>query len=55
VSIAVRTFSLIQTIFLSRVAGEDTGSGAIRLGENLDLAVRAKGINTTQFVLEYNF
>jgi hypothetical protein len=54
-SIAVRTFSLIQTIMLSRSAGKDAVNGSIPLGENLDLAIRAKGISTTQFVLEYNF
>ncbi len=55
VSIAIRTFSLVQTIILSRSGGKDAVSGSIRLGENLDLAIRAKGIRTTQFVLEYNF
>jgi hypothetical protein len=54
-SIAVRTFSLIETIILSRSASKDNVNGSIRLGENLDLAIRAKGISTTQFVLEYNF
>ncbi|MFH1755252.1 MAG: hypothetical protein ABIA59_06070 [Candidatus Latescibacterota bacterium] len=54
-SIAVRTFSLVQTIILSRYAGRESASGAIRLGENLDLALRAKGINATEFAFEYNF
>jgi hypothetical protein len=55
ISIAARTFSLVQTIILSRNAGKDAVSGSISLGENIDLAIRAKGISTTEFVLEYNF
>jgi hypothetical protein len=54
-SIAVRTFSLVETILLSQSSGSDNSSGAIRLGENLDLAIRAKSYNKTEFVLEYNF
>jgi hypothetical protein len=54
-SIAVRIFSLIETIILSQSSDRDALNGSIRLGDNLDLAIRAKGISTTQFVLEYNF
>jgi len=54
-SIAVRTFSLVETIILSRSGGKDTVGGSIRLGENIDLALRARGISSSEFALEYNF